>query len=222
MKYYKIYINKFYPEIFGVKLYGIGTSYSIRSLKRRLKSNKIRFGLHITLTYNDANVEKASGNDIRKLINRIRQSSRNIMKEKYSPDNFKYVWKREFGKLNERIHYHLLVESPYFLSKETIEKYWDKGFINLREIENRKEMKQYIQKYIVKTIAGTERGRDWSVSRSIKPLKTKKWILLGVLNEVDYYRFKSVSSKRILFYGLAAYYYMKAKKNKFMALFIRD
>ncbi|MEJ2252178.1 MAG: hypothetical protein P8Y97_21260 [Candidatus Lokiarchaeota archaeon] len=217
INYYKIYKHRHLPKLLAFPLYSEGnkSTFSNRRLKRQLKHIRCKWNVMLTLTYNDENVKSACSNHIRKLINNIRQYNRNKLKYYNKPryhkirqyyefrnSQFKYVWKIEFDSSGNRKwnpHFHVLIESPFYLSKSKIESYWNKGYVTLRPIKNREIAKKYVSKYITKkTYVIKWSGKTYSKSRNIPTKNLRMWDYYGCLDYKDWYKLKKISYDNIL------------------------
>jgi hypothetical protein len=68
-------------------------------------------------------------------------------KRHYS-EKLKYAWRVEFGKLNNRIHYHILLSR--FFPIEEMYKIWNNGHIDVKKMDSKKKILNYITKYFSK------------------------------------------------------------------------
>lgn len=153
----------------------------------------------MTLTYNDDALKKASGNDIRKFINRLKQTLRNrkkywekkqkqglVSRYQFLLKQFKYAWKVEHGKKNNRPHFHLIIQSSIYYSKKKVEQMWKCGFVSMKKIFNSKHSKSYVYKYMSKELKYDNRfKRLFSTSRNIKKPIDKEWKYAGVKDGVN-------------------------------------
>lgn len=227
IKYYKVYQRYRDRKIFGFPLNSKPSNYSLRKLKRRLMSNKKNWNLFLHLTYNNNWVDYACGNDIRKLLNNVRQFNRNklrTVKDKRLREyyiernkNFKYCWVVETSSTGIRQynpHFHVLIESPFYLSRKKLQNWWGKGFVSLKTIKNSKKAIEYVLKYMVK---GTKRkqwvGKQWSHSRNLPGDKrTSRYI--GCLEESIYYEWRLLQKNYLLTGEYDKMFEKWAKKNR--------
>lgn len=116
-----------------------------RRLKNKLKTNIDLFYSFITLTINDVNLEKFDSNkEISRFMNRIQMYA----KRHYSV-KLKYAWRVEFGKEKGRIHYHILLSR--FFPIEELYNCWGNGYIDVKKMDSKKKILNYITKYFSKS-----------------------------------------------------------------------
>lgn len=214
-------------------------SYSLRVLKRRLKqSNLILWNVFVHLTYNNEHLDDASSQDIRRLMNKIKQFNRNNLRKyqkresgkyldqvKYprwkkiyeyhraKNQRFVYCWKVEFDSKGVRTwnpHFHILMASPFYLSKSKIKDWWGKGFVEVKGIFDTRTARNYVSKYMSKDTSLIKRwdGRHWGHSRNL-PKDVKKWTYEGLIDVESAVEITAYQKQEIL-YG---YKIGKALKN---------
>lgn len=239
---YKVYRDNKGNRIFFNRYDKKIDNYSLRELKRRLKAN-IKWNVFLHLTYSNEFVDTAKANDIRLFMNRLKQFNRNRTREyaKYNRwwkiheyyqnrnKDFKYCWKVEFDSSGERDynpHFHMLIESPFWLSQQKIEKWWSRkdketketnqiGFINMATIDNPKKAKRYVNKYMSKNTKGNKwNGRHWGHSRNL-PKGKKNWKFEGLANEFTVGKI-SYHQKELLDGHYIQHYAKKIRKVKYV------
>jgi hypothetical protein len=126
------------------------------------------------------------------------------MAQKYREKNemFKFFVKTEFdssGKRTYHPHFHILIESPSFLSIKFVRRHWKYGrIVKLNRIKNREKAKTYIRKYMSKSsIHELWQGRIWSHSRNLPAKKNSDWEYIGVLPFEKYYLLKVLNEQPI-------------------------
>lgn len=62
---------------------------------------------------------------------------------------FKYISVPEFQPTSKKVHYHVMINSPY-ISKQEIEDVWQNGFVKIKKIYNQKSLGRYMSKYLTK------------------------------------------------------------------------
>lgn len=234
MSLQKVYVSKSGYRIFFSMYENRSENYSLRVLKRRLRQSKIAlWNVFMHLTYNNENIEAASGQDIRRLMNKIKQYNRNAIRKyqkrenkKYIDEprykrwtkiyaywkgrnqNFVYCWKLEFDSTGVREwnpHFHIIMSSPFYISKQYIQKWWGKGFVEVTGIYDDKKAKRYVTKYFSKDTSKTKRwkGKHWGHSRNL-PKDIKKWTYEGLIDAEAAYKITKMQKQEILYgYKLA-------------------
>jgi len=126
------------------------------------------------------------------------------MAQKYREKNekFKFFIKVEFdssGVRDYHPHYHILIESPSFLSVKFIRRHWKFGrIIKLNRIKNREKAKDYIRKYMSKAATHNQwKGRIWSHSRNLPVKKDSDWEYIGVLPFEKFWKLKELNEQPI-------------------------
>lgn len=183
---------------------------SLRKFRTKLLNSSIKFNVFITLTYNNQHVESATSDHVRKLINTLKQHNRNKTREYskyprwrhiaeyYERRNkwFAYAWRCETDSTGVREynpHFHILIHTPFYIAREKIEKWWSKGFITIRRVKDRKQIKKYIYKYMTKdSRSHLWKDRLWSTSRNIKT-PPKRWNYIGNLEQDQMERLSDIS-----------------------------
>lgn len=227
--YQKVYVSKSGIRIFFSMYDDYSGSYSLRALKRRLKQSKlILWNVFIHLTYNNENLPEASGQDIRALMNKIKQYNRNKLRkyqlreggkyvdkpryrrwagiyEYWSKRNerFVYCWKIEFDSSGVRKwnpHFHLLCASPFYLSKQKILEWWGNGFVEVKGIHDTEVAKKYVTKYMSKdtSLVKSWKGRHWGHSRNL-PKDVKTWTFEGIIPLQNAFKIQRMQKQKVLY-----------------------
>lgn len=116
----------------------------------------------LTLTYSSFINKLSQSNN---LFNNFNVKIRNLF------PNYKYIAVPEYQK-SGRLHYHLLNNLPY-IPKEKIAKLWGNGYIDVRRLDNKKNIPIYVGKYISKEIIVREKGKKkFFTSQNIVKPKT--------------------------------------------------
>ena len=163
---------------------------SVRRAKKLLKflilnnvNSQWRF---VTLTYaGEGKHNKANAvRDIQKMIERL---------EKYLCRDVKYIAVKELHKTGHGIHFHILMNIPYFKNEFFQKKFWKKGFVKIEKLK--KTLKnftligvfRYLKKYMTKDSDDTEKyEKRFFSSRNLirEPRKIVKQ-----MNEDDFVHF---------------------------------
>lgn len=229
----KVYVSKAGIRIFFSMKDNHGANYTLRALKRRLKqSSLILWNVFVHLTYNNEGLQTASGNDIRKLMNKIKQYNRNSLRKyqareridnklkyvdkprykrwgkiydywKGRNDRFVYCWKIEFDSKGSRTwnpHFHMLLSSPFYISKQKIDEWWGHGFVRVKGIHDQKTAKKYVSKYMSKdTSAITQwQGRHFGHSRNLPP-DVKNWTYEGIIPLENAFNISKMQREKTLY-----------------------
>lgn len=179
--------------------------------ERKIKSIDVAWKVMLTLTYNNKNVESASGDDFRKFMNALKQFNRNRVKQysKYKRwhairsyfekrnKNLKYLKRVEFdseGNREYNPHFHILIDADFYIARKKVQKIWGKGFCTMKRITNPTRAKEYVIKYIMKELPHPKwEGKTFSKSRNIKfPKIPKTSQLVGALEDDRYFELQKI------------------------------
>ena len=172
---------KDFQEVPCCKCQSCRLDYSKEWMQRcMLEQQQWEFNEMLTLTYNDENLPKRKGVDLKtgemQLVPTLEREDvqlflkrlRKYWKQHYNQDNIRFYMCGEYGDQKGRPHYHLLMFNFEVKDKEfykhskkgfkmyhskIIEKIWGKGHIELNEVNA--ETCAYVARYIMKKQKGT-------------------------------------------------------------------
>jgi hypothetical protein len=137
-----------------------------RRLRNKLKANISKFYSFATFTISDVNLDKFDSNkEISRIMNLIQMHA----KRKPPYEKLHYAWRVEFGKLSNRIHYHIFL-SRFFPITE-LYSIWTNGYIDIKKIDSRKKALNYITKYFSKDLKPID--SKWSKANRLFGTSTK-------------------------------------------------
>lgn len=174
-------IIKDYIEIPCQKCESCRLDYSKEWMQRCMLEQKMwSYNEMLTLTYDEQNVPKTKGCDLKtgevvvvntlkkKDVEKFLKDLRRYWKHHYDEDNIRFYMCGEYGELHGRPHYHLLMfnfnvrDKEYYKKSQKgfdmyhskiIERIWGKGHIELNEITP--ETCAYVARYVLKKQKGT-------------------------------------------------------------------
>lgn len=124
----------------------------------------------LTLTFKEDIRKQKEANKIFTLF--IKKLNYEITKEKTNILKYSVVIEFQDKTREGVIHYHAILYNLPFIRKEKLEKLWGKGFLNVKKIDNVKNIARYITKYMAKNFEDTrldKHKRYFSSRGLIKP-----------------------------------------------------
>lgn len=155
----KIFINKKLKTAF-VGFNETPVERRFRRLKNKLKANIELFYSFTTFTIDDVHLDKFDSN---KEIHRIMNNLQMYAKRHPPYEKLAYAWRVEFGKLNNRIHYHVFLSR--YIPIKILYSIWRNGYIDIKKIDSRKKALNYITKYFSKDLKPVH--KDWKQSNRL-------------------------------------------------------
>ena len=136
-EFYILYLESLF-EPFNLSLKQVDNLYKnnrkkfSRALKRvKLILNNYKYCYFLTLTFDNDHIS-----DFKKYFNTFK---------KYNLPNYCYIGNIDYGSINERVHYHMLLGSSISLTKDILN--WKYGFIDIKPCnKNSKALTSYILK----------------------------------------------------------------------------
>ena len=124
----------------------------------------------LTLTFAEDIRNQKQGNLIFSLF--IKRLNYEINKEKSNTLKYSVVIEFQDKTREGVIHYHVIFYNLPFIKKEKLDKIWDKGYLNVKEVKKSKSISRYVTKYMAKNFDDTrldKHKRYFSSRGLIKP-----------------------------------------------------
>lgn len=123
--------------------------------KMMIKENVIRTRKNISrlINSNETELDKAYMLSFKNEVLDLETANRELkkftqrLKRKY--ENIKYISVPEFQPTSKRVHYHIMINTPY-IPKAELETLWGNGYVKIKKIYNQKSLGRYMSKYLTK------------------------------------------------------------------------
>ncbi len=124
--------------------YTNATRSDVRFRRKVLNAcRKLNFKVFGTLSYKDEFLPYSSRH-VSKFFEKWRKYNIRTVKKK----KVEYVWREDFGKINQRPHFHFFASD--YADWRKIRDWWGRGMIWVRKIYDMNEAKRYLYKYMCK------------------------------------------------------------------------